>query len=80
KRMVYSCEADREYAEEPGFLGFAEQTKISSLNLVQEQRFFYHFDYGENWYFEISVARIGPALETPAPKVLRRNKNMPAQY
>jgi hypothetical protein len=80
KRAIYSCKADPGYAHESIFRGFAEQTKIGSLNLVQGQQFFYHFDYGDNWFFEIHVSEIREVQGIPPPKVLKRNGRMPKQY
>jgi len=80
KHKVYSCKADLDYAAEPIFSGFAEETKIISLGLAQGQRFFYHFDYGEDWFFEIRVVKIRQIFEDVIPKILKRNGKMPAQY
>jgi hypothetical protein len=59
----------------------AARTTIGKLGLVPKQRFLYLFDFGDEWWHEVTVERVGdPVEEGPYPRVLERHGNSPPQY
>jgi len=76
----YPCKGEECETDDPSFLGFAEQTKISQLGLAPKQKFTYHFDYGDEHLFEVEVSEIKPTLKKSNPVVLKRYGKMPVQY
>ncbi len=61
--------------------GTTEDTTLDSLNLKLRQNFFYWFDFGDDWWHEITVTGIG---EVPTrgkfPKVVAKLGKNPPQY
>jgi len=76
----YPCKDEECETDDPTFLGFAEQTKMSQVGLAAKQKFIYHFDYGDEHLFEVEVVEIGPATKKSTPVVLKRYGKMPVQY
>ncbi len=59
----------------------ASKTKIESLNLIEEQLFFYVFDFGDEWWHEITVEKTnGKADDGKYPRVTVRKGGSPEQY
>jgi len=57
------------------------QTKISSLGLKPKQKFFYEFDFGDEWWWEIVVMSIGDEVPKGRyPRVTERVGENPPQY
>lgn len=78
--MAYQCESDDVDTSESGFLGFAERTPIRKVKLAPKQKFVYHFDFGDEHFFEITVLDIKPAKKSMRPKIIERSDKMPEQY
>jgi hypothetical protein len=58
----------------------AAQT-IESLGLEKKQKLFYLFDFGDEWWHEITVEEItGTADHQPYPRILKKNGQSPPQY
>ena len=76
----YQCECEDCDTDDPAFLGFAEKTKIGSVGLTPKQKFVYHFDYGDEHFFEIEVDEIIQTTKKSKPTVLKRYGKMPKQY
>ncbi len=77
---AYSCECEDVETDDPSFLGFAERTKINKLKLALKQKFLYHFDYGDDHFFEVQVTEIRPVSKSAKPKVIERGGKIPEQY
>jgi hypothetical protein len=61
--------------------GDARTTKLDDLKLKPQRVFGYWFDFGDNWYHQIQVERIEPAIPTVTyPRVIRRVGQSPPQY
>jgi hypothetical protein len=75
----YPCKDEECETDDPSFLGFAEQTKISQLGLAPKQKFTYHFDYGDEHLFEVEAVEIKPAKKSTRA-VIKRFGKMPLQY
>lgn len=57
------------------------QTKISSLGLKSKQKFFYEFDFGDEWWWEIQVISISDEVpKGKFPRVTERIGENPPQY
>jgi len=64
-----------------GGLKDVSKTKISSLGLKPRQKFFYRFDLGDEWWWEIEVVSIGEEIpKGKYPRVIERVGDNPAQY
>lgn len=71
--------------EEPGPSGEvprnAAKTKLSTLDLKPGQVFLYLFDFGDNWWHEITVEQIDATAEKGKyPRVLEGHGQSPPQY
>lgn len=61
--------------------GDARSAKLDDLDLKPDRVFGYWFDFGDDWYHQIRVDRIGQAIPTVTyPRVIRRVGKSPAQY
>lgn len=61
--------------------GNVERTTIGSLGLKPKQRFVYWFDFGDNWWHQITVRAIHDDVPTgPYPKVTQKTGESPPQY
>ncbi len=76
----YQCNDEDCDTEDPSFLGFVEKTKISQLKLRPKQKFTYHFDFGDEHFFEVEVLDIRSIAKGTQPTVLERHGKMPRQY
>jgi pRiA4b ORF-3-like protein len=74
---------------EEGFGGFdeddeagdAEETTLDSLGLKARNRFFYWFDFGDDWWHRIDVLRVeDEAPPGKYPRVTERVGGSPPQY
>ena len=71
--------------EEPdpfgGTPGNAARAKFSSLGLKPKQVFFYLFDFGDEWWHEITVEQIdAPAEKGKYPRIVEKHGDSPPQY
>ena len=79
----YSCQ---EVCEDEGpfsddSVQSAEETEVASLNLKPKQLFFYLFDFGDEWWHEITVESIDtPAEKGKYPRVVDSRGESPPQY
>ncbi len=61
--------------------GFAEDTRLADLLLEIGTKFWYWFDFGDDWYHQIEVIAIGePVPETEYPRVTESVGESPPQY
>ncbi|MCX6647558.1 MAG: hypothetical protein NTY09_14540 [bacterium] len=68
------------WSREPDGKGVIE-TKLSSLGLKPKQKFFYRFDFGDEWWWEIEVVSIGEEIpKGKYPRVTERVGDNPPQY
>jgi hypothetical protein len=59
----------------------AAETPVQSLGLVPGQTFLYLFDFGDEWWHEVTVEQIDAPVEKGAyPSVLERKGKSPRQY
>jgi Plasmid pRiA4b ORF-3-like protein len=59
----------------------AAETVLAKLGLTAGQRFFYLFDFGDEWWHEVTVQRVDdPVEEGTYPRVLERRGESPPQY
>jgi predicted nucleotidyltransferase component of viral defense system len=87
-RKIYqsSDEYTHPYAcEEQGILGSdaqdASKTTIGSLDLDEKQVFYYLFDFGDEWWHEITVESTDePADDEKYSRVIERKGESPEQY
>jgi hypothetical protein len=61
--------------------GDARTTKLDDLDLKPHRVFGYWFDFGDDWYHQVQMERIEPAIPTVAyPRVIKRVGKSPPQY
>jgi hypothetical protein len=61
--------------------GDARTAKLDELDLKMGRIFGYWFDFGDDWYHQIQVERIEPAIPTVTyPRVIKRVGKSPPQY
>ena len=59
----------------------AAETRIGDLNLTEKQQFFYLFDYGDEWWHEIVVEKVGAEPdEDKYPRIIASQGKSPDQY
>lgn len=59
----------------------AEKARIDRLGLKPSQSFLYLFDFGDEWWHEITVEQIdAPAQNSQYPRILKTNGKSPPQY
>jgi len=59
----------------------ATTAPIDTLNLFEKQKLLYLFDFGDEWWHEITVEETdGVADEDDYPRVLEKKGDSPAQY
>ncbi len=64
-----------------GTAGDVRTTKLDDLALKPHRTFGYWFDFGDDWYHQISVERIDQAIPTVTyPRVIKRSGKSPPQY
>lgn len=67
------------FSDEPAHI--AAKTKIASLALKPRQRFWYLFDFGDEWWHEITVESVDlPAERGAYPRILEAQGKSPPQY
>jgi hypothetical protein len=72
--------ADEGPFADPGLPNAAE-TPVASLNLKPKQLFFYLFDFGDEWWHEITVEAIdAPEEKGKYPRVIDTHHDSPPQY
>lgn len=60
---------------------FSDEIELGGLNLKAGQRFFYLFDFGDNWEFNIDVVEIQDVVKKlKKGKILEKNGKAPEQY
>jgi hypothetical protein len=60
---------------------FTTEVRVGDLPLEPGVRFWFNFDFGDNWYFEILCEQIGPPpAKKSKPKVLEAHGEAPKQY
>lgn len=77
----YSAPADDfgfDMGDEP--TGYTDETTIDSLGLKKGQKFFYWFDFGDDWWHQIKVDGIEEGTFRGKPKVINRVGESPPQY
>ena len=73
-------------AEDPGPfcdkpLHNAAKTRIASLGLAPKQRFLFLYDFGDEWWHEITVEETGaPVAKGKYPRLLDQRGDAPPQY
>jgi hypothetical protein len=60
--------------------GYTDETTIDSLALKKSQKFFYWFDFGDDWWHEIKVVGVDEGTFRGKPKVIKRLGESPPQY
>ena len=61
--------------------GDASTARLDDLGLKQDRVFGYWFDFGDDWYHQVQVERIEPAIPTVTyPRVTKRVGKSPPQY
>ena len=60
----------------------AEETKIEDVNMIQGDVFYYLFDFGDEWWHELTVLKIREGEKTGRgyPKVTKKIGQSPDQY
>lgn len=59
----------------------AAKTELNLLNLKPKQLFFYLFDYGDEWWHEITVEAVDASVEKGKyPRVVETHGDSPPQY
>lgn len=80
RRYVIPMEDDFWLSDDPA-AGFTDATTLDGLGLRLRERFFYWFDFGDNWWHAITVVEIdaGPA-RGKFPRVIAKVGKSPPQY
>ncbi|MDB5306673.1 MAG: hypothetical protein JWO38_875 [Gemmataceae bacterium] len=61
--------------------GDARETTLDALDLKPNRVFGYLFDFGDEWFHQVQVERIGQAIPTVTyPRVIKRVGKSPPQY
>ncbi|MCK5156923.1 MAG: hypothetical protein KAQ69_10860 [Spirochaetales bacterium] len=59
----------------------AEKTKIRDLDLFEKDKFYYLFDFGDDWWHELTVLKIEEASALKGyPRIIKRVGDSPEQY
>ena len=59
----------------------AKKTALKDLKLCEKQKFYYLFDYGDEWWHEIEVYTLSPGAPGPrSPQILKSVGKSPSQY
>jgi hypothetical protein len=60
---------------------WTDQVSIGDVPLVPGQSMQFHFDFGDDWYFDVKLERIEPpGAKVKAPAILERHGKSPEQY
>lgn len=59
----------------------ATETLIEDINLKENQKFEYLFDFGDEWWHEITVEKIGSLPQRGTyPRIIEKRGESPSQY
>jgi len=58
----------------------ATGVSIESLGLLEKQKIYYLFDYGDEWWHEVTYEGIKDCKEKEYPSVLLKKGDSPEQY
>ena len=59
----------------------AEKMKIRDLDLDEKDKFYYLFDFGDEWWHELSILKIADAAGSKGyPKTTKKIGDSPEQY
>ena len=73
----YACEDSGLYGNNKD----GSKTTIESLDLLEGQKFYYLFDFGDEWWHELKVEKIDEkADEGKYPRIIDRKGESPEQY
>jgi hypothetical protein len=60
---------------------YADEVTIGSLPLEPGQAMVFHFDFGDDWMFDVKLERIEPPGTTiKAPRIMEKHGKAPEQY
>jgi hypothetical protein len=79
-RYMIPCDSDFALEMSDDVVGFAHEATIDSLGVKTRQKFFYWFDFGDDWWHEIKVAAVEEGTFAGEPKVIKRVGESPPQY
>jgi hypothetical protein len=75
----FTCEDEGPFSDEA--VHSAAETALSSLGLGPEQVFLYLFDFGDEWWHEITVEQIdAPDVKGKCPREVAKRGKSPPQY
>ena len=74
----FNAKDDGMFGDEP--LPDASKARIGGLKLRPGQRFEYLFDFGDQWWHEITVEQIDAEIEGPFPRLVEARGKSPPQY
>jgi hypothetical protein len=81
RRYGMQAEGDFGWFDEDDEAGDAEETTLDALGLKARNRFFYWFDFGDDWWHRIDVVRVeDEAPPGKYPRVTERVGESPPQY
>ena len=59
----------------------AKKTKIGSLDLAEKDKFYYLFDFGDEWWHEVTVLKVNETTNKRGyPRVVKKVGSSPDQY
>jgi len=74
----YACEEQGIYGDGPQN---ASLISIENLDLIEKQKFYYLFDFGDEWWHEITVEKTDDSAEDEKyPRIIEREGQSPEQY
>lgn len=79
-RYVLQWVIDEPYRDDSPALGAVETTRIGDIKLEIGRRFFYWFDFGDDWMHEVRVLSTGLATKGRFPRVVASVGASPPQY
>ena len=59
------------YQSHPEFDEPSCEIALDDIGLIKEQKFLFHYDFGEDWAFTVSVNKIAETKETFPPRVVK---------
>ena len=80
RRYILSEESDEPF-EISKAAGLVSETKIGLLNLKVGESFGYWFDFGDDWWHQVTVVSITDEIRgRKYPKIIKRIGKSPPQY
>ncbi len=77
----YSHPCDCEDSESYNSSLNGAKTTLESLHLIEGQKFYYLFDFGDEWWHELKIEKINiKADEDEYPRIIERKGDSPEQY